>query len=249
MSDEGAPVSIVTGAAGGIGVAIVDAFLREGMAVVAVDLAIEEIEERFEQQIAARRLFPIAADLADLRNWTKIKNFSLETCGRIDILVNNAGQITRQSIKDSEVSDWDRQIDVNLKASYFLSKLCAEEMRKNAWGRIINLSSQAGQTGGAEDCAIYAISKGGIDTMTRSFARAYAKYGVTANAIAPGIVMTDMIKKTLADDRIDAVLSQIPIGRATSTSEIAAAALYLCSEEAGSVTGHVLDINGGLLMR
>ncbi len=249
MSDEGHLVSIVTGAAGGIGAAIVHAFLRKGMTVVAVDLATEEIEKNFEKDIASHSLFPIATDLADPRSWTKITDFSLETCGRINVLVNNAGCITRQGIKDSEVTDWDWQIDVNLKASYFLSKLCAEEMTKNALGRIINLSSQASQTGGAEDCAISAISKGGIETMTRSFARTYAKYGITANAIAPGIVMTDMIKKTLSHDRIDAVLSQIPIGRATKTSEIAAAALYLCSEEAGSITGHVLDVNGGILMR
>lgn len=249
MTSDGALVSIVTGAAGGIGTAIVDAFLKKGMMVVAVDLATDAIESNFEKEVDSHNLLLVAADLSDPHSWAEILNFSQKSCGRINVLVNNAAIIIRQGIRDSEESDWDRQIGVNLKASYFLSKLCAEEMRKDAWGRIINLSSQAGQTGGAEDCPIYAISKGGINTMTRSFARAYAKSGITVNAIAPGIVMTDMIKKTLTKERIDAVLGQIPIGRVTKTSEIAAAAVYLCSEEAGSVTGHVLDVSGGILMR
>jgi NAD(P)-dependent dehydrogenase (short-subunit alcohol dehydrogenase family) len=111
------------------------------------------------------------------------------------------------------------------------------------------MSSQAAQTGGAEDCPIYAISKGGINTMTRGFARMYGKHGITVNAISPGIVLTDMIKKTLTEDRINAITGQIPIGRVTEASEIAAAVQYLCSEEAGSVTGQVLHISGGMVMR
>lgn len=242
-------VSIVTGAAGGIGAAIVHAFLKKGMTVVAVDLSTDAILSNFEEEPSHRNLFPVAADLSDPDSWAEILDFSLKSCGRVDILVNNAAIIIRQGIEDSEESDWNKQIDVNLRASYFLSRLFAKEMRKDGWGRIINLSSQAGQTGGSEDCSIYAISKGGIDTMTRSFARAYANSGITVNAIAPGIVMTDMISKTLSSERIAAVLSDIPIGRVTRTSEIAAAVLYLCSKEAGSVTGHVLDVSGGILMR
>lgn len=248
MPAENALVSIVTGAAGGIGAAIVEAFLQQGMMVVAVDLATENIHSMLEEE-SRGKLFPFSTDLSDPQSWLEILNFTLQSCGRVDVLVNNAGRIIRQEIKDSKESDWDQQIDVNLKAPYFLSKLCAEEMQINGWGRIINLSSQAGQTGGAEDCAIYAISKGGINTMTRTFARAYAKSGITVNAIAPGIVMTDMIKKTLTDKRINTALNKIPIGRVTEASEIAAAAVYLTSKQAGSVTGHVLDVSGGMLMQ
>ena len=248
MPDKNSLVAIVTGAAGGIGSAIVDAFLRQGMTVVAVDIATGSLSGQFQNALDQGKLFLTTADLTDSKSWPGILEFCRASCGSVNVLVNNAGRIIRKDIGETTESDWDKQIDVNLKASYFLSKLCAEVMRQNGWGRIINLSSQAGQTGGAEDCPIYAISKGGIDTMTRSFARRYANDGVTVNAIAPGVVMTDMIQKTLTEERIDAVIKQIPIGRVTEASEIAAAAVYLCSEDAGSITGHVLDVNGGILM-
>jgi NAD(P)-dependent dehydrogenase (short-subunit alcohol dehydrogenase family) len=248
MQGKKKPVAIVTGAAGGIGSAIVDAFLEQGMTVVAVDIATGSLSRQFQNAIDQGKLFLTDADLTDSQSWPGILEFCRVSCGRVNVLVNNAGRIIRKAIGETSESDWNKQMDVNLMASYFLSKLCAEEMRQDGWGRIINLSSQAGETGGNEDCAIYAISKGGINTMTRSFARTYAKDGVTVNAIAPGIVMTDMIKKTLTEERIDAVVRQIPIGRVTEASEIAAAAVYLCSEDAGSITGHVLDVNGGILM-
>lgn len=242
-------VAIVTGAAGGIGCAIVDAFLEQGMTVAAVDIKTDLLSGKFQSAVDQRKLFLISTDLTDPQSLSGIMEFCHASCGRVNVLVNNAARIIRKSIGETSESDWDKQMDVNLKASYFLSKLCADEMRQDGWGRIINLSSQAGQTGGAADCPIYAISKGGIETMTRSFARTYAKDGVTVNAIAPGIVLTDMIQKTLTKDRIDGVVQQIPIGRVTEASEIAAAAVYLCGEDAGSITGQVLDVSGGLLMR
>lgn len=249
MSMVETPICIITGAAGGIGAAIVNRFLRMGMLVVAVDLQAEAIARAVAGDVDQSMLFPFAADLSNPESWSDIVTHCQRSCGRVNILINNAGVIIRQGIEVSSPENWDKQVDVNLKASYFLSKLCAEEMRKGGWGRIINMSSQAAQTGGAEDCPIYAVSKGGINTMTRAFARAYARHGITVNAISPGIVMTDMIKKTLTEERITAVTSQIPIGRVTEAAEIAAAAEYLCSEEAGSVTGQVLDISGGMLMR
>ena len=248
MQGKKSSVAIVTGAAGGIGSAIVDAFLQKGMTVVAVDIATGSLSSQFRNEIDQGKLYLTCADLTDSQTWPEILEFCRVSCGRVNVLMNNAGRIIRNEIGDATELDWDKQIDVNLKATYFLSKLCAEEMRQDGWGRIINMSSQAGQTGGTEDCSIYAISKGGINTMTRSFARTYADQGVTVNAIAPGIVMTDMIKKTLTEERIDAVVRQIPIGRVTEASEIAAAAVYLCSEDAGSITGHVMDVNGGILM-
>lgn len=244
-----APACIVTGAAGGIGAAIVGRFLRAGMTVVAVDLDADAISTAIGGDVDKSRLFPFAGDLSSPDSWRDIVTHCQQVCGRVNILVNNAGVIIRQGIENSTLESWEKQTDVNLKATYFLSTLCAAEMRKGGWGRIINMSSQAGQTGGAEDCPIYAVTKGGINTMTRAFARVYARHGITVNAIAPGIVLTDMIEKTLPEERIKAVTSQIPIGRVTEASEIAAAAAYLCSEEAGSLTGQILDISGGMLMR
>ena len=116
-------------------------------------------------------------------------------------------------------------------------------------GRIINLSSQAGHTGGAADCPISAITKGGLITMTRALARAFAPHGITVNSVAPGIVMTDMITGTLSAEQIKGLVSNIPIGRASNADEIAEAVLFLASKGAASITGHVLDVNGGMLMR
>ena len=249
MGHVEAPICIVTGAAGGIGAAIVNEFLLSGKMVVAVDLDTDAILGAIASGVDRSRLFPLAADLSSSDSWFDIVAHCREVCGPVQILINNAGVIVRQAIENSTPESWKKQIDVNLKATYFLSKLFAKQMSKSGWGRIVNMSSQAGHTGGAEDCPIYAVTKGGINTMTRAFARAYARSGITVNAIAPGIVMTDMIKKTLPEERINAVTAQIPIGRVSEASEIAAAATYLCSHEAGSVTGQVLDISGGMIMR
>jgi 3-oxoacyl-[acyl-carrier protein] reductase len=249
MTVSGPRTAVVTGASGGIGSAIVEAFLGCGTNVAAVDLQTEALREAFARELAQDRLLLIDCDLSQPQSWRNIVLAALDKFGRLEILVNNAARIVRTGIFDASEAEWDELVDVNLKASFFLSKLCADEMKKYKWGRIVNLSSQAGHSGGAVDCPIYAITKGGLNTMTRSFARALAGHGVTVNAIAPGIVMTDMIQKTMSHDRINAVIDQIPIGRVTDAAEIAAAVMFLSSENAGSITGHILDINGGMLMR
>ena len=246
---ESQRVSIVTGAGGGIGAGITKAFLDLGHRVVAIDVAEQPLRALAESLDGANRLSVLALDLSDADSWGKALRFTIDSAGPPDILVNNAARIIRQSIHETTVDDWENQVSVNLKATYFLSKLFAEDMRKRNWGRIINLSSQAAHTGGAADCSIYATTKGGVETMTRSFARAYAQSGVTVNAIAPGVVMTSMIEQTLSPQTIRTVVNNIPIGRVAEVEEIAAAAVYLCGDQAGSVTGHVLDVTGGMTIR
>lgn len=242
-------IAIVTGAAGGIGQAIVRAYLKLDYQVIGVDLSEELLRELSSSVGQDKHLHLIAADLSDSSSWKKVVQFCTESAGPPQILVNNAATIIRQRICDSTIEQWDRQVSVNLRAAYFLSKLCAEEMRRIEWGRIINLSSQAASTGGSADCPIYATTKGGIEAMTRAFAREYARSNITANAIAPGVVRTNMIENTLTPAKIASVIEKIPIGRATEADEIAAAAVYLASEQGGSVTGHVLDITGGMTIR
>lgn len=241
--------SIVTGAAGGIGMAITTALLAAGVRVAAVDRDTSILNDTYHEAIGRGLLIPLQVDLTEAGSSNRVVEHAIAAFQNIDILVNNAGLILRNDISATDEGQWDRQIGVNLKSSFFLSQQCAAQMKICGWGRIINISSQAGHTGGAVDCPIYAISKGGLNTMTRSFARAYAQYGITVNAIAPGIVMTDMISKTISTEKIVALIDDIPIGRATDAVEIAALVLFLSSRMAGSITGHVVDISGGMVMR
>mgnify|MGYP006286735117 CR=1 FL=1 len=241
--------AIVTGAAGGIGAAIVQRLLSDGASVTAVDLDTGSLSEAFGEAVDQGRLMPFPCDLSVSDRREAIVPAALERFGSVDVLINNAARIVRTDIRETSEAEWDALVAVNLKAAFFLSQRAAQGMHRRGWGRIVNLSSQAGHTGGAVDCPIYALTKGGINTMTRSFARAFAASGVTVNAVAPGIVMTDMIAKTMSTDRVSEITEQIPIGRVTEAAEIAAAVAYLCSDDAASITGHVLDINGGMLMR
>lgn len=245
----GQPVAIVTGAAAGIGRAIVDGFLASNIRVAAVDRDIDVVKSVFQDHIAAKQLLPVKADLTEPGCWNTIIAACLEAFAGLHILVNNAGMILRKEILATDEAQWDCQIDVNLKAAFFLSKLAAAEMKNTGWGRIINITSQASHTGGAVDCPIYAISKGGVNTMTRSFAKAFGRFGMTANAVAPGIVLTDMIEKTISAEQIGALVEAIPIGRATQAHEISTLVSYLASDASGSINGHILDINGGMVMR
>lgn len=240
--------ALVTGAAGGIGRAIVEALLSQQVQVLATDRDNTELES-LQDPSRGNALLQITADLTGDGEPARLVECAIKHFGSLDILVNNAGCIIRRDVMDTSVQDWDLMMSVNLKAAFFLAKQAAVHMRNTGWGRIINMTSQAGHTGGAVDCPVYAITKGALMTMTRSLARALAADGVTVNAVAPGIVMTEMISGTLNRDQIAELLKRIPVGRASEAEEIAEAIVFLSSDQAGSITGHVLDINGGMVMR
>jgi NAD(P)-dependent dehydrogenase (short-subunit alcohol dehydrogenase family) len=242
-------VAIVTGAAGGIGRQIVLKLASAGAYVLATDLDLAPVKDLFSQQTQAGSVYPLAADLKQYADYERIVRAAVDTFGHLDILVNNAAFLVRHDALAATVDEWDIMVTVNLKAAFFLAQKAAARMATAPAGRIINVSSQAGHSGGAADCPIYAITKGGLITMTRALARAFAPNGITVNSVAPGIVMTDMISGTLSAEQIKDLLSHIPIGRATNADEIAEAVLFLASNRAASITGHVLDVNGGMLMR
>lgn len=242
-------VALITGAAGGIGSEIARSFVRAGARVLANDLDARALEQALGEPAARGTVTLVGADLAAPGVPARLVQSAVDAWGRIDILINNAAVIVRHDIFATDEQLWERTFAVNLKAAFFLGRYAAEHMRRNRWGRIVNLASQAGHSGGAADCPAYAIAKGGMMTMTRSFARALAGEGITVNAVAPGIVMTEMIAGTLPRERIEELVAGIPVGRPSTAAEIAAAVLFLASEDAATITGHVLDVNGGMLMR
>ncbi|MBT8446103.1 MAG: SDR family oxidoreductase, partial [Gammaproteobacteria bacterium] len=160
--------AVVTGSAGGIGRAVVERLLSEGANVIAVDIAADALSGAFPEAGRSAALTLLDCDLTVADNRARIIATARERYGGIDVLVNNAARIVRTDIMETDESQWDALLAINLKASFFLSQLAAAQMRQSGWGRIVNLSSQAGHSGGAVDCPIYAITKGGINTMTRS---------------------------------------------------------------------------------
>jgi 3-oxoacyl-[acyl-carrier protein] reductase len=167
--------------------------------------------------------------------------------GKIDILVNNAG-ITRDNLLlRMKRADWDDVMATNLSAPFLLIQAVLSGMLKQRWGRIINITSIVGETGAAGQVN-YASSKAGLIGLTLSVAREVASRNITVNAVAPGYISTAMTE-VLTDEQKQAITAQIPLGRQGTDFDIANAVLFLASNEAGYITGHVLDVNGGMLMR
>jgi NAD(P)-dependent dehydrogenase (short-subunit alcohol dehydrogenase family) len=165
----------------------------------------------------------------------------------IEIVVNNAALIQEKPFETITDADWDRMLAVNLRGAFIVAQETLPGMIAGKWGRIINITSIGGQWGGMRQVH-YAAAKAGLINLTHSLAKLYSSAGVTANAIAPGLVATDMVRKELKSKSGKEKARSIPVGRIAEPSEIGAAVKYLASEEAGYVTGHTLNINGGLLL-
>ena len=172
----------------------------------------------------------------------------VEAAGDVDVMVNNAARTVSRPFWEIEKEEWDDVLAVNLRGVFFGCQLAGEHMRHRGRGRIINLSSLAGQQGGAVAGAHYAASKAGIIVLTKIVAQELAPHGVTVNAIAPAAVRTPVMDEMPAD-RLEGVRQRIPVGRFGEAEEVGAVAAFLASDEAAYITGATLDINGGLLMR
>jgi len=164
----------------------------------------------------------------------------------VDILVNNAGVTRDRSFRKMDRDAWNEVINVNLSCVFDVTRMFIDAMVTRGWGRVINISSIVGRIGNIGQ-SNYAAAKAGLIGLTKTLAREYAKKGVTVNAIAPGFVKTRMLD-SVPDKAMESVLAMTPVGRLGDPMEIAAGVLYLSSHAAGFVTGHVLDINGGLAM-
>ncbi|HEX2593336.1 MAG TPA: 3-oxoacyl-ACP reductase FabG [Rhizomicrobium sp.] len=245
MFDLSGKTALVTGASGGIGGAIAKALHKQGANVVLSGTRAEALEAVKAE--LGERAFIATCNLSDMASVEAlIKTAETAAGAPIDILVNNAG-ITRDNLfmrmKDDE---WDQVIAVNLTAAFRLSRAVLRGMMKKRWGRIISITSVVGETGNPGQ-GNYAAAKAGLAGMTRSLAQEVASRNITVNCVAPGFIATAMTDK-LNDDQKSALMPRIPAGRMGTPEDIAAAVVYLASEEAAYVTGETIQINGGMAM-
>jgi 3-oxoacyl-[acyl-carrier protein] reductase len=236
-------VAIVTGGAQGIGRAIAELLARHGAKVVIADVnpatAAATVADLERQGLTAAA---VTVNVADPVSVDAMVARTMAAWGRIDILVNNAGVIDSNMAPDVKPEDWDRVIDINMKGVHLCSQAVCREMVKRRWGRIVNIGSLAGQVGGLKVGPDYSASKAGAICLAKSYARYGAKFGITANAIAPGFIETDMSRGR--DNP-----NEVPLGRLGTPEDVAKVAYFLVSPLADYVTGATIDVNGGLLLR
>ena len=240
--------ALVTGATGDIGAAIAKTLHRAGAVVVVSGTRVAKLEALAEE--LGERCFAIPADLSDPaspeRLRTQIETHIPGVPEGIDILVNNAGIARDGLLIRTKIQDWEKVLDVNLKAVFSLTQAFARSMARKRYGRVINMGSVVGTTGNRAQAA-YVASKAGLVGFTKSVALELAGRGVTANVIAPGFIQTAMTAP-LPPALVEKFMDATPLGRPGRVDEIAAAALFLASEEAGFITGQTLHVNGGMVM-
>ncbi len=236
--------ALITGASGGIGGAIAKALHGAGATVALSGTRVEPLEALAAE--LGDRAHVLPCNLRDADAVNGLPKAAADAMGSVDILVNNAG-ITRDNIfmRMSE-EEWSSVLEVNLTSTMRLCKGVIRGMMKSRWGRIVNISSVVGATGNPGQ-ANYAASKAGMVGMSKSIAYEVASRGITVNCVAPGFITTAMTDK-LNDDQKAGILGQVPAGRMGDADEIAAAVLYLSSQEAGYTTGTTLHVNGGMAM-
>ena len=240
-------VAIVTGSGQGIGREIAMTLAEHGASVVISDINTTSANE-VAAEIVARNgeSIAITADVTVQEEVASLVDQTVSSFGQIDILVNNAG-ITRDTLLlRMSSTDWDQVLAINLKGAFLCTQAVVRHMLKQRWGRIINIASVVGLIGNAGQ-ANYAAAKAGLIGLTKTTAREVAARGVTANAIAPGFIDTGMTRK-LSDNAKQEFLRQIPLGYAGLPKDVANAVAFLASEEARYITGHVLNVDGGMVM-
>jgi 3-oxoacyl-[acyl-carrier protein] reductase len=238
-------IALVTGGASGIGRAVAQALAREGVAV-----AIGDVDEAAAAVVAGEvtqgdvRGLAVPLDVGCEASCLAAVEQVTSVLGPVDILVNNAGICPFRALDEITGEEWDRVLQVNLKGAFVLSQAVLRGMLARGWGRIVNVSSMAGQVGGLAVGAHYSASKAGLICLAKSVARVGAGRGVTVNAVAPAFIRTPLF----TEEELARHAAQIPVGRAGEPEEVADAVAFLVSARAGFITGATLDLNGGLLM-
>jgi 3-oxoacyl-[acyl-carrier protein] reductase len=244
MFDLSGKTALVTGATGGIGGAIARALHQQG-AMVAISGTRREVLDQLAGELKDR-VHVLPCDLAAKDEVEALVPKAEEVMDKLDILVANAGINKDNLMVQLRDEDWDQVVAVNLTATFRLARAAVRGMMRRRFGRVIGISSVVGVTGNPGQ-SNYTATKAGMIGMIKSVAAEYAKRGVTANAIAPGFIASAMTDK-LNDKQREAILARVPAGRLGSGADVAAAAVFLASDEAGYVTGQTLHVNGGMAM-
>jgi NAD(P)-dependent dehydrogenase (short-subunit alcohol dehydrogenase family) len=239
---------VVTGAAGGIGRAVVKGFAEAGARVLLVDISASALKEVYAQTPGiGHEIFEV--DLADLTTHAEIFARA-QKLAPLAALAHCAAVLRRRSTVDEVTEDdWDFQIDVNLKATFFLNRTARDAFRNaGSKGSIVNFTSQGWWTGGFGGSVVYAASKGGVVSMTKGLARSFAPDGVRVNAVSPGGVDTSMMVAGQSEAALNAFISMIPMGRLAEPEEMVGSVIFLASEASSYITGSVINVSGGQLM-
>lgn len=241
--------AIVTGAGQGMGRAVARALAARGARVVANDLDGEKAAETAEElKDTGSDALAIEADVTDADAVNRMVEESIHRFGQIQILVNNAGVLRPTRVIDIEESEWDMVMGVNLKGTYLCSRAVLPSMQKAGQGRIVNFSSTAGKNISTVGGAHYTAAKAGVLGFTRHLAKEVACFGITVNAVCPGLIDTEMVRSTIGGERARAFADTFPISRLGAPEEVAELVAFLASDRAAYITGASLDINGGDLM-
>jgi NAD(P)-dependent dehydrogenase (short-subunit alcohol dehydrogenase family) len=239
----------VTGASRGIGKAISSRLAEAGASVVIADVDLSAASKT-SQELGARRLKALACavDVTDESSVDSLVGATLKNFGRVDILVNNAGIMFRTRFMGISRAEWDQTLQVNLTGPFLCIKAVLPLLKKQKYGRIVNISSSAGRSVSTLGGAHYTASKAGLLGLTRAAAKEVAPFGITVNAICPGLIDTQMARKTTTKAELRAFVNSFPIKRLGWPEEIGDLVVFLCSDRAAYITGASIDINGGDLM-
>jgi len=239
-------IAVITGAARGIGAAVAEIFAAQGakgLAIIDIDLA---AAESTAAGISIRTGCECAAFKADVSDESDVRAAVaaiMSRFGTIDVLINNAGILKTRTIDEITTDEWDRTMAINLKGTFLFSRAVLEVMKANRGGKIVNMSSQAGKTGGAMVGPDYAASKAAIICLTKTLAKSAAPFNIYVNCVAPGLIESEMTKDFKYDP------SMVPLGRKGTIAEVANTVLFLASGMSDYVTGTCIDINGGMSMQ
>ncbi len=249
MAELTGRVALVTGAGRGMGRASAERLAAGGARVVVNDLDETRAAEVADRLVAGgAEAIGVAADVADADDVSRLVDTTREKFGDVDILVNNAGVLRRTGILDLDEDEWDLVLDVNLKGTYLCTRAVLPAMKAAGWGRVVNISSSAGRSVSTLGGPHYTTAKAAVLGFTRAVAREMGPFGITLNAVCPGLVNTEMVTEVITPAQTQDYADSFPIGRLAEPEEVAELVAFLASDGAAYITGASLDINGGDLM-